>query len=1041
MTFFLLPLLVGLSLRADAATGSHQPMRFEHITLDDGLSQSTVLDVLQDSRGLLWIATENGLNRFNGSEMVSFHHERGNPKSLSNDFIFDIEEDRSGRLWIATNGGGLVKFDRSTSRFTAFRHDPSDSNSIVSNIVRRLMIDDNGTIWIGTRGAGLDRLDPESGQFRNYRFGNGDRGRDDIYALFQDSAGFLWVGGDHGLTRLDVETNEAVTFTHDPDDDASLTPHGVRAIAEDADGSLWVGSEGGGLSRLVADAGTFRHLAHSANDSSTISSNRVASLFRDNAGRLWAGTTHGLNLVDHVSGRVVRYAHDAADASSLGGNDITTIYEDRGGLLYVGTKTRGLDKWDPRAGSEAFDVAAAITGSSQRQPNVTSFVEDEDGTLWVGTFGDGLNAVDRKNGGVVRYRNDPTSLYRIEDDRVMSLMRDREGRIWVGTMTSGINRIDPEAGEYRVFKHDPEDPNSLSANGIMALFEDSAGRVWVGTFGGGISRFEPRTEKFTRFDSNAAESSSTSSDRITGFAEDAFGQIWIGTEGGGLNLFDPKTGRFYQFRHDPEDPETLAADTVYSLTVDATGALWVGTHGGGLGRVIGDLQKPSTLRFQNISQKDGLANDVVYGVQFDDAGWMWMSTNNGISRFDPESGDINNLYAKDGLQSQEFNFGAHYRSPRGELFFGGPNGFNAFDSVKDRADAAAPSIALAGFLKTNYPVRSGMPDDGSGLEPGWQDNSAEFEFSAPAMTLAATGFAALWNTRWAYAAYAALAMLLAALPMLGRRGKLRREKAYSQRLEDEVDRRTEKLLEKNKQLRQLNDAIRGRSLKDTLTGLGNRRFVEEIVPRDLALIRRRVDDERYRTRPDDETGLAFMLIDMDNFRSINETYGRSAGDQVLRECGDLLLDICRCSDFVTRWKGDQFLVIARQPRGGEAEGLAERIRVVVADHDFVLSDGRTANATCSIGFAAYPLFRDCSDESGLQQIIALVASLVQEAKRERNAWAGMLGPGNSTTSPNLQLDPIAATSLLFLARRAETLFEKGSATDSESANRRIKEVG
>ena len=416
-----------VSSDAFAATTEHHPMRFDHITLDDGLSQSTVLTVLQDSQGLLWIGTENGLNRYNGYDIETFKRERGNPDALSSDFVFDIDEDRDGNLWIATNGGGLVKFDRATGRFDAFRHDPSNSNSISSNIVRRIAIDDNGIIWIGTRGAGLDRLDPHNGVFSRYQFGNGEDTPDNIYALFQDSDGILWAGGDHGLTRLDTESSEVVTYTHDRDDAGSLSKFSVRAIAEDANRRVWIGTDGGGLSRLNADGQAFEHFPHVADDAATVASNRVSTLYKDGADRLWAGTTRGLNLVNAASGDVVRYVHDSSDASSLGGNDVTTIYEDRSGLLWVGTKTRGLNKWNPRTWAYGFEPAKEITASAERQPNVTSFVEDDAGTLWVGTFGDGLNAMDRVSGDIVRYRNDPNSVHRIADDRVMGLMRDNSG--------------------------------------------------------------------------------------------------------------------------------------------------------------------------------------------------------------------------------------------------------------------------------------------------------------------------------------------------------------------------------------------------------------------------------------------------------------------------------------------------------------------------------------------------------------------------------------------------------------------------------------
>ncbi len=1084
-----LVLSIGTSSVVSADTSGHHPMRFDHITLEDGLSQSNVLSVLQDSQGMLWIGTENGLNRYNGYEIETFTRERGDPDSLSSDFVFDMDEDREGNLWIATNGGGLVKFDRSTRRFVAFRHDPANSNSISSNVVRRLLIDNEGIIWIGTRGAGLDRLDPGTGLFTRLPFGEGEMAPDNIYALFQGSPGTLWVGGDHGLTRIDTESGESVTFAHKPGDASSLSRFSVRAIAEDANGRLWVGTDGGGLSRFDETGQQFTHFMHVAEDPGTLSSDRVSVLFKDSADRLWAGTTRGLNLVDPATGSVTRYVHNSSDASSIGGNDIASIYEDRSGLLWVGTKTRGLNKWNPRTWAYGFEPAKEITASAERHPNVTSFVEDGAGTLWVGTFGDGLNAMDRDSGDVVRYRNDPDSAHRIADDRVMSLMRDSKNRIWVGTMTKGIDRLDRATGERRSFRYDPADASSLGANGIMSMFEDSKGLVWVGTFGGGISRFDPATERFTRFQSDPDDPRSLSSDRVTSFAEDSSGRIWIGTEGGGLNLFDKTSNSFHHFRHDPEDPKTLAADTVYSINVDASGTVWIGTHGGGLDRVVGDASKPRGIQFANISQNDGLSNDVVYGVEVDNRGWLWLSTNYGISRLDPESGNIKNLHRKDGLQSEEFNFGAHYRSDLGELFFGGHNGFNAFQPETIKTSVTVPLIALTGFFNMNDPTKSHLPDDVEGVELSWKDDNVAFEFAALDFTAPQSnrymyklegfdkdwidlgnrrrvtytdlddgkyllrvraansegvwneaGFAipvsvsaAPWDTWWAYLAYAALVLQLGAFLWLGHHRKVRREEEYSRRLEQEVSSRTDALLQKNKELNHLNRALQDSSLSDPLTGLRNRRFVFEEVSRDLDVIRRRIEDEREGASSLGTNDLVFMMIDMDHFKPINDTYGHAAGDQVLLQFRDLLLSNCRRTDFVIRWGGDEFVVIAKQARAGETEALAERIRSTVANHNFTLSDGQIVRTTCSIGFAAYPLFRNKVDDSGLDEIINLADSLMYEAKKQRNAWAGMMGPSVAATSYDFDHESIEPTSLLFRARHTRNLVRHGPAIGEHPA--------
>ncbi len=1092
IAFLLLPFW---GAQASAAGFESHPMRFDHLTLDDGLSQSNVLTVLQDSDGFMWFGTEDGLNRYNGYEFEYFRRERGNPNALASDFIFDIQEDRHGNLWVATNGGGLSMLDRKSGAVKTYRHDGDDLNSISGNMLRRLHIDEQGIIWIATRGAGLNRFDPAKEVFTHFAIGrNNDGSFGTIFALHPAGDSALWIGGDHGLSRLDTAKNTFETFPADTASATSLGNFSVRAIEVDSSGRVWLGSFGGGLSRLDPESGRFEHFRHAADDPATITSDRVSTIFEDSDGRLWVGTTDGLSLINKTTGAAVRYTTDRTDATSLGDNDITSIYQDRGGLLWIGTKWRGLNKWNPRSWLYGLEPAKTLTADSKSQPNVMAFTEDGAGTLWVGTIGEGLSAINRETGKVTHYRKDADGALRIDDNNVMSLMTDSSGRVWAGTMSQGITRLDPISGERTTFRHDPADPQSLSANGIMTMVEDSKGRIWVGTFGGGISRLNPDTGKFTRFSADPASPASLHSDRVTTMAEDPAGNMWIGTDGGGLSLYVAETGRFHTYRHDPEDVRTLAADTVYSINIDASGTVWIGTQGGGLDRVVGDAGEPEKIYFNNTSQQDGLANDVIYGVQFDDAGRIWMSTNYGISRFDPESGKIKNLHRKDGLQSEEFNFGAHYRTASGELFFGGHNGYNAFNPDDVKPNKVVPLIALTGFFMSGDRARSDLPmDETETVEISWKDDVVAFEFAvmdyaAPeynqymyklegfdkdwielgnrrratytdlddgryllrvkaansegvwneaGFTLPISVRPAPWDTWWAYLGYLALAINLGAMLWFGHQRKIRREEEYSQRLEHEVNSRTAKLLDKNQQLRELNHALQESSLSDPLTGLRNRRFVFEEVSRDLDVIRRRLADEREGTDKAAVSELVFMMIDLDNFKPINDTYGHAAGDQMLVELRDVLLGICRHSDFVIRWGGDEFVVIAKQTKPHEAEALAERIRTSVANHNFALSDGQIVRTTCSIGFAAYPLFKAQTDESSLDQIISLADSLMYEAKKQRNAWVGMLGPSEATTSFDIEHDNIESTSLLFRAKRAGNLNRFSSLDGEPHALKRV----
>ncbi|MEM9404180.1 MAG: two-component regulator propeller domain-containing protein [Pseudomonadota bacterium] len=1074
---------------AAAAGDTHPPMRFDQLSQDHGLSQNNVFTILQDSQGLVWFGTENGLNRYNGYEFEVFKRRRGDDSALGSDYVYDLAEGKNGRLWIATNGGGLAAFDRDDKSFTTWWNDPSDAQSVSSNTIRVLHSNADGTLWLGTLGAGLDRFNPETGKSVNIRLGEGvdDSGANEVFALHVDEGGFLWAGTNGGLFKLSDGGSVVAHFTHVPGESTSLSDQRVRSIFEDTNGGLWIGTYSGGLNRLDKAEASFARYQHDASNPTSLAGDRVSVVFEDTDDRLWIGTDAGLNLLDREKGTFAAFRYASSDATSLADDEITTVFQDRGGLLWVGTRNKGVSKWNPRSWSYGFDDGRTLTASGESQPNVSAFADDGDGLLWIGTFGDGLHEIDRESGAQQTYRHDPASPDSISDDRVMSLLRDAGGRIWIGTMRGGLNRLDPATGEVTVYRHSAEDPASLSANGIMGLFEDSEGDIWAGTYGGGVNRIDASTGVVTRYLPEAGNENSISSTRVRAFAQDPSGMIWMGTDSGGLNLYDPDADSFHHFRHDPFDPTTLADDTVYAVAVGVDGTVWVGTQGGGLDRVVGNVKDPASIHFTNISQADGLSNDVVYGLEVDETGIVWASTAYGINKLDPETGEIKALHRGDGLQSEEFNSGAHHQSSTGELFFGGPNGYNAFRPDQIKLGTLAPLVVLTGVFDGNDPIKADKPiDPETGLELSHKHDNVSFEFAAldyaapernhyryqlegfdtdwidlgnrrrvtytdlndghyvlrvqaassdgvwneAGLSVPVRVTPAPWDTWWAYLLYCAALAQTGVMLWFAHKRKIRREEEYSSRLEDEVRERTQELRESNSRLKTLNHSLQESSLSDPLTGLRNRRFVFEEVSRDLDVIRRKLADADEGIDESQVSDLVFMMIDLDNFKPINDTYGHAAGDQMLLEVRDVLLGTCRRSDFVVRWGGDEFVIIAKQAKPGESEALAERIRKRIAEKNFMLDDGQVVRTTCSIGFAAYPLFRGQAEAADLDQILTLADSLMYEAKSQRNAWVGMLSPAKASTSTDFDHETIEPSSMLYRAKRRGQLISHGCVEDA-----------
>ena len=337
-------------VHAAAPLPAVRPMYFEHLTMRDGLSQSTVEGILQDSRGYLWMATESGLDRYDGNSIRVYRRERGNPQALASDYIWTMAEDAHGDLWLATIGGGVERWQRSSDRFQQFRHDPSDPASLASDAVRTLLIDADGRIWAGTLDRGLDVLDPRTGVARHFRHHDSDPhslAADAVFALHMDHAGGIWVGTDGGLSRYQSASGTFINYGRSADG-AGLSDLQVRVISEDHSGALWIGTLHGGLDRLEPDTGRVTAFRHDPANPHSLSHDRVTAILEDDAQRLWVATVDGLNLFDRASQSFVRYGNDADNPQSLRDSGVMALYQDRGGVLWVGTRSGGASHWNPK---------------------------------------------------------------------------------------------------------------------------------------------------------------------------------------------------------------------------------------------------------------------------------------------------------------------------------------------------------------------------------------------------------------------------------------------------------------------------------------------------------------------------------------------------------------------------------------------------------------------------------------------------------------------------------------------------------------------
>jgi ligand-binding sensor domain-containing protein/signal transduction histidine kinase len=704
---------------------SGQRVRFEHISVEQGLSQSSVNCTLQDSKGFLWFGTDDGLNKHDGYSFTVYKHDPENPYSLSDNIVGAIYEDRSGGLWVGT-AEGLNRYDRDAEQFIRYQHDPGDPHSLSNDMILSVLEDQWGMLWIGTGGGGLDRLDRETGSFVHHQ--------------------------------------------HDPQDSHSLSDDVVRSLYEDRLGALWIGTGGGGLDRFDRENERFVHYQNDASDVHSLSHNVVLSIHEDHLGVLWIGTAGGLNEFDRDAERFTRYQHDPADIHSLSGDVVLSVFEDRAGDLWIGTNGQGLDCFDRSTGRFVHYQNYLSDPNGLSSDLVLSIYEDRSGVVWVGTRGGGLNKLDRSRQRFVHYWRDPNDPNSLNDNDIWAIYQDRQGVLWIGTQNGGLNRYDRATGTFTSYQAELDDPRGLGDDVVCAVYEDRAGRLWIGTVGGlytlsreketfkrwmsrnvvdtiyedtagalwigtyqGLSRLDRDTETVIDYRHHADDPDGLISNVVRAVHEDRWGMLWVGTDSG-LSRFDPDTERFIHFQRKPDDPNSLSDNLVMSIYQDPLGVLWVATYGGGLNKlVLSDTEGSDSgkVTFTHYREKDGLPSDAVYGILEDDQGHLWLSTNKGLSKFDPRTETFKNYDVSDGLQSNEFNWGAYHRSSGGEMFFGGINGVNAFYPVDIKENAFIPPIVLTSLTQSGEDVDLDQAVENVGqVTFNWPDNFFEFEFAA-----------------------------------------------------------------------------------------------------------------------------------------------------------------------------------------------------------------------------------------------------------------------------------------------------------------------
>ena len=748
-----IPIFVCLFIALCAQRSHAQPQqtRFDHLPLEQGVSHNLVYAIHQDRYGLMWFGTMYGLVKYDGRQYTTYRHDPRNPHSISYNDIIALHEDRRGFLWIGTWGGGLNRFDRASETFTRYLHDPNDSTSLRHNIVWTILEDSRGTLWVGTE-EGVEQLlntelpsslpTTDKVKFIHHQIPQVNPKRKNpvsIRALCEDRAGRLWVGTfGGGLNWFDRTQNQFMSIKHDPAHPQSLSSNFISAIAADREGNLWIGTLNHGLNKIThtdlaafpKTATTFSHYQNVPSNLMSLSANNVGAILADRKGRLWVGTASGgLNKFDPTTGWFTRYSHEPGALHALSSNTIVALCEDRTGTLWIGSYKGGVDKLDPFQYKFAHFQNEPLNENSLHSNHVRAIHQDRTGNVWVGTFGGGLEQIIvAAQDSTLKFIHHPADTKKLRTNLITALQEDTTGTLWIGTFDDGLYAWDRARRHFSHFQYSSRDTNSLSLNNVNTILVDRADDIWIGTDGGGLNHFDRRTKRFRRYQNRPEISAGLSNNFVHALYEDRHGNIWIGTYRG-LDQFDRQTQTFTHYQHHLNDPNSLSNNYVYAICEDRAGTLWVGTSDG--------LNKFDRARekFTNYKEPDGLPNGVICGILEDEAGKLWISTKKGLAQFDTHTAAFRSFEVADGLQSNMFNVGAFHKNRRGEMFFGGINGFNWFHPAQIKLNPEAPPIILTGLKVLGKPQPDGTElQQLQTLELSHHENFLTVEFAALSYT-------------------------------------------------------------------------------------------------------------------------------------------------------------------------------------------------------------------------------------------------------------------------------------------------------------------
>ncbi|WP_455672980.1 hybrid sensor histidine kinase/response regulator transcription factor [Phocaeicola sp.] len=652
---------------------------FSQISGENGLSQSNVKAIIQDSYGFMWFGTKNGLNRFDGTSIIQIDCDdyvagRGNHN------ISALFEDKERKLWVGTDRG-VFRYDPASDIFTVMdlkTEDGIDMNNWVANIVA----DSIGNIWIVIPDQGVFRYNNDKLYFyevtnkQNYKTEAAD-------CICVRPNGEVWVGTwGIGLFRYNAKADKFEHFCVDKHGN-SLKGKNINTVCDYGD---WLA--------LAIHEGEVMKYNPTTNELVKIDLPKAVNTYVRNVtcfgDELWVGTHEGLFVVNEKTNKMVHLEQDLMRPFSLSDKIIYTIYRDREGGIWLGTMFGGVN-YLPHHDLLFDKYVPGSDRSSLTTKRVREIVSDHNGNIWVGTEDDGVNVLNIATGKVTRIDLGG----REAGNHLVTLAMFAQGQqVFCGLFKQGLDVI--QLPENRIQHYSYEDLN-IGEGSVYTFFIDKDGYKWIGT-GWGLHKAAPGTFKFQKVEE-------VGYDWIFDSFQDKDGVMWFASMGSGLWKHDPRKHSFTKYIYEEGKQNTLSSNSVSSVMQDSKGRIWVSTDRGGICRY-----NPDTDDFTTFSTDEGLPDDVAYKILEDDQHNLWFGTNRGLVRFNPETKEVRVFTTKDGLLGNQFNYKSALKGEDGKFYFGGIDGLIAFDPNSSEKLNILPPIYISKFSIYNKEITVHTPN-------------------------------------------------------------------------------------------------------------------------------------------------------------------------------------------------------------------------------------------------------------------------------------------------------------------------------------------